>query len=968
MINYIGKMVHMLTKKSSAIIILQILFYFTLSPLYVQASLPDPLTVDITQIEVQNFPDIVFYATVVDATGDFVSDISADVIEVYEDDVLQDNLSIQSLSGTEDGVSICLIVDESGSMSGSETQVKESANGLLTQIKTNDRAAVVFFSDSIDIEQEFVGKTIDTDEDGSTDLQEAISNYLPNTGVIGTRLYEGINQGLAELNEEGGIKAIVVLADGDDNSEDISGDADKEDIILEAQRQNIPVYTIGLGYLLDSTILQEISTLTGGTYYEAADASDIEAMYNQIYDRLNNLYRIGYSTPDNDPTITETREIKFAVKNNETPYPSDIMEYIINPPGYIPDIVLTDPTIALSAPDYRHSQDTTIDIAAYITDEDSSYDSIAVVIFYRNVDGENSFSQSLMAYNSTTAPNEYLFDGVIPGNVVKPWGMEYYILAADGEYAVTSPAHGTTSVQTYQITIEPNYPAEFLNFNPDPSSDPPPAVSIGDSISFTFDISDDTYAVASARLFYRVTGQFLYNQKQINLSGADPTYYTVTSIIPASAITTTGVEYYFSATDDKGLRSDKNSPTSPYTLNIRPFIEHTPSEFVVQDVSLDVDMSVIDTTVNVDSVRVYYRDLGSSNAYNYRSASNTSGNSYRVTLDTSTDIGAEGVEYYIRAEDNYGEITYDGTADTPYSIPMNPPPTITHTEITYATVNNPAVISATVTDEDDYVGLVRIRYRTRDIGSWNYITMDDMGSNIYTGEIPANAVTASNIDYCIEAQDNYGATSTRGSSGLIAGDSCTPYQPLLNYGPTEPVLIAPKDGATRIGGRIYLNWEPSTDPSGDTITYSVNYCTDSSFSGCNPRSASWTLNEWLFSSGQTVQLAGGLVFVIAFVLVTISGLRRQFKMIRLFVIACILTGILSCGTMGLDEEAELLDCPPSIYNPTEPVSGLYALIYNLKAETVYYWKVIATDDKGGYIDSEVHRFTTDFKDVCNHLQ
>lgn len=75
-------------------------------------------------------------------------------------------------------------------------------------------------------------------------------------------------------------KVIILLTDGEHNSGDIS----PKDAITLAKNQNIKIYTIGLGNKgeSDEALLTKIALESGGHFYRATSASELQKIYNQI--------------------------------------------------------------------------------------------------------------------------------------------------------------------------------------------------------------------------------------------------------------------------------------------------------------------------------------------------------------------------------------------------------------------------------------------------------------------------------------------------------------------------------------------------------------------------------------------------------------------------------------------------------------------------------------------------------------
>jgi hypothetical protein len=72
--------------------------------------------------------------------------------------------------------------------------------------------------------------------------------------------------------------AVVVLTDGEDNQSNSS----PIDVIQQAQRQSIPIFTVGLGRGVGFPPLQNIARDTGGTFVEAVDADALVRLFQAI--------------------------------------------------------------------------------------------------------------------------------------------------------------------------------------------------------------------------------------------------------------------------------------------------------------------------------------------------------------------------------------------------------------------------------------------------------------------------------------------------------------------------------------------------------------------------------------------------------------------------------------------------------------------------------------------------------------
>lgn len=127
-----------------------------------------------------------------------------------------------------------------------------------------------------------------------------------------TNIADGMLKGMATLSTEIGhygrpnaAKFMVLMTDGQANrypndvcyQEDLwpdnSGDTDQNrarDCVIyyaqEARDRNISIFTIGLGINADHELMHEVADLTGGEYFYAPRAKDLDAIFQEIADKI----------------------------------------------------------------------------------------------------------------------------------------------------------------------------------------------------------------------------------------------------------------------------------------------------------------------------------------------------------------------------------------------------------------------------------------------------------------------------------------------------------------------------------------------------------------------------------------------------------------------------------------------------------------------------------------------------------
>jgi Ca-activated chloride channel homolog len=213
----------------------------------------------------------------------------------------------RTVAAPQRAATVMLVMDTSGSMRAKDvepdrlTAARKSATTLVDKLPDPYRVGLVTFSDfavqdaapSTDH-----GPTKDALErmvaDGGTAMGDAISRGLraarvpvPRPDGNGTRVLPA---------------AIVLLSDGANNA----GALRPEDAAAEAKRLRIPIFTIALGteegvivetnpfgftrsrpVPPDKPTLRAVARITGGRYFEAPSAKDLQSIYNRLGTRLS---------------------------------------------------------------------------------------------------------------------------------------------------------------------------------------------------------------------------------------------------------------------------------------------------------------------------------------------------------------------------------------------------------------------------------------------------------------------------------------------------------------------------------------------------------------------------------------------------------------------------------------------------------------------------------------------------------
>jgi len=171
-------------------------------------------------------------------------------------------------------IDVAFAIDVSGSMSGSKmTTAKNALSSFVDALEENDRAGLIKFEDDA---VAVSGLTSD-----KTTIKSKISSLYANGG---TAMYKGLDNSLdllTDSSETYGYKMIVVLSDGKDEPS-TSYEGYYADLVDRAKNNNIIVYTVGVGSGIDTSKLTRIAEETGGKYYYASYASEINDVFYEL--------------------------------------------------------------------------------------------------------------------------------------------------------------------------------------------------------------------------------------------------------------------------------------------------------------------------------------------------------------------------------------------------------------------------------------------------------------------------------------------------------------------------------------------------------------------------------------------------------------------------------------------------------------------------------------------------------------
>jgi len=268
----------------------------------VQLTSNDTVLLTVDQVIPDAFPKISVIFLAETQKGIPLWNIDITEMKVYEDSVECEIKNLQRIS-KEKPVNLALVVDHSGSMAigNAFSNAKRAIFRFLTALNTQkDSVMVVGFSTKVDGITPLSSDTVM--------VKKELNRYVED-GT--TAFYDAISLALDSLKNHSGLKAVVALTDGNDNSSLSSIEA----ITKKAQENSIPLYIIGLGidvqtaalvyYLygipidyVDRDKLSNLAKLTGGNFYFTKSSKKLTEIYTGISRRIKALYELVYFSPN----------------------------------------------------------------------------------------------------------------------------------------------------------------------------------------------------------------------------------------------------------------------------------------------------------------------------------------------------------------------------------------------------------------------------------------------------------------------------------------------------------------------------------------------------------------------------------------------------------------------------------------------------------------------------------------------
>ena len=547
----------------------------------------DPVDV---RIDAYGFPDILLWIRAVDVNGDPIPGLTQGDFLIQEQSSVEPSPTVEVITHFEEmdpsDVSVALVFDISGSMGGQRLEdAKSAAIQFLDVCAPNTRASLVVFSSGTNVRWIWGVDEVNTDLNlnGIRDLDEEILD-LEAGGL--TAMFDGTAMGIDSLSQEAGRTAVIVFTDGGSNDDHLH---DVNSVIDLANSEGTPLYTIGVGSGTYTDLLSQMASQTGGAFFNPPTPAEMAQVYQDIAAEIFSSYLIGYTTHN------PARDYRLRTVTVDVVSEQGVGEYW--PPNHVPEILM-DETLYEAASNCLHETDA-LPILGWVTDLDASVpeQDLTGILHYRPLGG-GSVTSTNLAFTDLGAGIYAFSEILLPGAVAYP-GLELQIEVSDGIDQVCWPgdcSYFPFCVATNRPPVIDHVPITSAPFWED--------LLISATV---FDIDPGDF-VTDVRLYYRVQSESPdpYTEVFMVTSGMD----IYEGIIPAESLIDPAVEYYISAWDSYGARTDFGSAVSPF--GTRPLgcrLEGTPGPEDVGEhlVVVEVDHGGACRSMQIFTVTVHPR-------------------------------------------------------------------------------------------------------------------------------------------------------------------------------------------------------------------------------------------------------------------------------------------------------------------------------------------------------------------------
>jgi VWFA-related protein len=248
---------------------------------------------------------VVLHVAVKDRKGGYVGGLSQDAFRISENKHPQ---AISFFNNQDAPVTVGLLIDSSGSMSGNRDMVIAASVAFAETMNPDDEMFVLGFNET-------VHTPLPADAPFTHDvatLHRALRAAIKARGQ--TAIYNAVTTGLDYVGRgTSGREVLVVVSDGGDNASATT----REQVLATAQASNAVIYTVALVDPLNSEadpgFLSQLSAATGGVAFRPKSIGQVAEVLQRVARDIRNMYTIGY-VPTDTPAVHKEELRRVAVE------------------------------------------------------------------------------------------------------------------------------------------------------------------------------------------------------------------------------------------------------------------------------------------------------------------------------------------------------------------------------------------------------------------------------------------------------------------------------------------------------------------------------------------------------------------------------------------------------------------------------------------------------------------------------
>ncbi len=253
---------------------------------------------------------VAVYATVIDAGGRLVTNLTRDSFTVYDNGKPQ---PVTLFANDPLPITMAVMLDTSGSMQQNVGLVRNATMALVSYLAPDDRVRLGTFGGRIVLSPAFTNS--------GEDLARFVWERMRPGG--GTPLWDAVDAAMDTLADRDGRRVVLVFSDGKDSQSRLK----LKDATRRAEQEGFMVYAIGCwgspnggrfpaaGKLeKPDEGLRKIADQTGGGYTELQWTDDLNAGFRRVAEELHSQYVLGFS-PDKADGKLHKIEVRVAQSN-----------------------------------------------------------------------------------------------------------------------------------------------------------------------------------------------------------------------------------------------------------------------------------------------------------------------------------------------------------------------------------------------------------------------------------------------------------------------------------------------------------------------------------------------------------------------------------------------------------------------------------------------------------------------------